>query len=616
MPGKAEIQLKAEVDAAIAALKRVDNELGATSGKIKTHQKVVKDLDVDWKGLLRTFGVTATIAGAGKAVEKLFSDWQKYTLDIGDLAAKLGTTTEEASALSEMAGDLGVSMGSLEMGFKRMAMNGIEPSMAGLAEVKKRLEAARTPAEKLAMAQELLGRAGADLIPVFQQLSEDQLRNYINTMKDGQIVTAAEVAIARKNRDELDALGDTWTNLKLTVGGALAGTITPALERMNAVLEGDLNLWGAWADLLRNEGVDALGTIGDAILRIPDHIESARGSIELLKQDLSPEALAVIAENVEAAFGQPLENAAGGIDALKDSIANWGREAIITAGVTQLFNDAIAVGGISAEETKAMMGLLNGDLREKMLPTLAESISNFNTAAGEVDAVGRALSLLPPLTELEVVTYFREVHGGGGKSTITTSWGTQHERRQYGGPLAPITEVGERGTEGIIGNVVIPHDEWERMKRLGLMPTERMASGGYRIDGLVVPGGPVGKSGSSAAGGYYVPPISYGANPMPSTAPFPGIAGGDQVLQTAASAATQAAVEAAGVLAQATAGAVGAQIPTAVSLAVGQQAGMQAQLQSASTEKIVASLGRIERELRNLPGEIARSTRDAVQQVI
>ena len=50
-----------------------------------------------------------------------------------------------------------------------------------------------------------------------------------------------------------------------------------------------------------------------------------------------------------------------------------------------------------------------------------------------------------------------------------------------GGPLGPITEVGEEGTEGIINGIVIPHGMWERMKDLGLLPSKHMATGGTMI---------------------------------------------------------------------------------------------------------------------------------------
>lgn len=53
--------------------------------------------------------------------------------------------------------------------------------------------------------------------------------------------------------------------------------------------------------------------------------------------------------------------------------------------------------------------------------------------------------------------------------------------RAGGGPLAPgqWAEVGEQGAEGITPQgVVIPHQQWEMMKRMGLVPARRYIEGG------------------------------------------------------------------------------------------------------------------------------------------
>jgi len=50
--------------------------------------------------------------------------------------------------------------------------------------------------------------------------------------------------------------------------------------------------------------------------------------------------------------------------------------------------------------------------------------------------------------------------------------------RQHGGPLGDITEVGEGGPEGIIGDTVIPTHLWRQLKRLGIMPSRKMMVGG------------------------------------------------------------------------------------------------------------------------------------------
>ena len=49
---------------------------------------------------------------------------------------------------------------------------------------------------------------------------------------------------------------------------------------------------------------------------------------------------------------------------------------------------------------------------------------------------------------------------------------------QPGGPVEPITLVGEQGQELIINGVVVPHEETERLLRLGLIPDQEATHGG------------------------------------------------------------------------------------------------------------------------------------------
>ena len=100
----------------------------------------------------------AAITAAGYTAKRIFDatigTWQRNALEVGDFADKLGTTTEEASALREMAGDLGVDLGALEVGFKTMARNGIDPSIKGLIEVRRQVMGARSDSERMATRSE------------------------------------------------------------------------------------------------------------------------------------------------------------------------------------------------------------------------------------------------------------------------------------------------------------------------------------------------------------------------------------------------------------------------------------------------------------------------------
>ncbi len=245
-------------------LSKFKSDMNAAKGSVTDFGKQgskgmsdVKDALGRVTGLGSRLGDFASMAGiAGLAVAglhsemKLFKDWSAYALDIGDFAAKLGTSTEEASALREMADDLGISGGSLEMAFRKMANNGISPSIAGLIQVRQKLDAAKNPTAKLALAQDLLGKSGGDLIPIFDQLTNEQLRDYVDTMRKSQVITADQVALARRERAALDTVSDSWKGVKLSVGGFLAMKVDEPLQRINDVLSGQVPYWQALAETL------------------------------------------------------------------------------------------------------------------------------------------------------------------------------------------------------------------------------------------------------------------------------------------------------------------------------------------------------------------------------
>lgn len=218
----------------------------ATPGikKVKTAQD---GLNLSMKDAIK---IGTAMAGAlttvGTSVIKLIDGYQSYTIAAGELAIKLGVTVEEASAMLEVSQDLGIETSTLEMAFKKMASEGIDPSIAGFAEVRRRLDETTSSSERLALAQKLLGRAGADLLPMFDQLTNEQLANYVATMGEAQVVTEAEFQAALKNRQAIAEMADVYENAKLAIGGFLAEGLIPyvgILQSIPAVLDAIIERW-------------------------------------------------------------------------------------------------------------------------------------------------------------------------------------------------------------------------------------------------------------------------------------------------------------------------------------------------------------------------------------
>lgn len=195
---------------------------------------------------------SAAFASVGKVTVDLIMAYQDYTIAAGEMAHTLGVTVEEASAMIEASNDLGIEVTTLEAAFKAMSRNGIDPSIAGLVEVRSRLGETTSDADRMALALKLLGKSGADLLPLFDQLTDQQLADFVSTMSDAQVVTEAEYQAALRNRAAIAEMADIYETAKLSVGGFLAEGLIPYVGILKAipnVLDAIIARWKKWLSM-------------------------------------------------------------------------------------------------------------------------------------------------------------------------------------------------------------------------------------------------------------------------------------------------------------------------------------------------------------------------------
>lgn len=208
-------------DSASLPIKKIKGEQDSFNTSLKEGQKIAT-------------ASIAALTGVAVATGKLIQNYQNYTLEIGNMAHATGVSTEEMSALMEMAGDLGIETSSLTTAFRKMAKEGIDPSIEGLIQVRDKMEAAVDPAQRLQVAQQYLGKAALDLMPIFDQLTNEQLLNYVKTMSDAQVVTQAEYDAAIENKKAIEEWNDAYATITLTIGGFLTKGLLPWLKMASA----------------------------------------------------------------------------------------------------------------------------------------------------------------------------------------------------------------------------------------------------------------------------------------------------------------------------------------------------------------------------------------------
>lgn len=240
---------------------RVTAEITDLEKKLKSVQKTLKNTGKKFKnvGTGLTKSVTAPLLAAGAGIFALVTK----TADAGDEIQKMGKrtgfSTEALSELSHAADLSGSSIGSVEKGVKRMqkmlfdAEKGLSTSKDALAALNLSYEDLQNlspeeqfsklsdaiadiedPSRRAALAQEVFGKAGTELLPMFAEGSEG-LANMRQEAHDLGLVFDQDAADASaKFNDDLDRLkkgfGGVFKEMSMNLMPMLTDKLLPAIR--------------------------------------------------------------------------------------------------------------------------------------------------------------------------------------------------------------------------------------------------------------------------------------------------------------------------------------------------------------------------------------------------
>lgn len=252
----------------------------ATSGAVRAGRAYVEFFGTDtllvrtMKSIekrLQTFGKNITSIGksvlaAGTAIlapmlaaSKIFDSMGSQLID---MSARTGVSVEALSSLGFAAEQSGSSLEELEGGLKKMqkflfsAASGAKEAQSVLRYlgltvkdlvrlspedqfrlIAQRLNAIRNPTAKAALAMAILGKSGANLLPMIAALKESE-----------DLARSLGIVMSTEDAQAADALGDAWGNLvaqgkavAFQVGAALAPALTELALQASAVIRNFLD---------------------------------------------------------------------------------------------------------------------------------------------------------------------------------------------------------------------------------------------------------------------------------------------------------------------------------------------------------------------------------------
>jgi hypothetical protein len=533
--GEAIIRVSGDVSGATGALNTLNTSLKNAAGATDALKNKTLSGTDQLKGLaggaadvvrqmtglnIGMIGVAGGIAMAGKAIIDTTRAAMKYGLQIGDLSTKLGVTTEEASKFYQIADDLRIPTQSLELGFRMLTKNGIQPNMENMMRLADEYNAIVDPVQRAQFAMDNFGaRAGLEMSRMLDIGREGMQKMGDEAERLGLVIDEKAVVASKKFYEMLDKVKDRLEGVKVALGGGIISFLVAEGEAMDAaaVATDKRRLAAEW---LLERGINP----------IPQAVSAAVVAMELERAALDVVAIAAGNAAQETGFVK------AAIDSLQD------KTVVLTTVHRNVYED----------DANPQHGL-----------------------------------------NVTVVSRYQDSNGAWWKRM---SDGSVVMGRAQGGQLGPITEVGEEGTEGIIGNQVIPHNKWEQMKRSGVVATRRM-----RLGGEVESGG-LG----------YMPKLA----PKPKTTTSKDISivgdyssafdtGSTSIIASAAATAAGAAAESAAVK-------VATAMPQAIGQAVSQQTAQQVQIQIAGNAANASELRAIRRQLQTMNSTFVRAVRDAV----
>ena len=244
------IILKAE-DRASDVLGGIQNKIGGLSGAIQKHHKAI--------GMGMT-AVGSAVVGAAALSIKSFAAMGD---EVEKMAHRTGFSAEVLSELRHVADISGASLGSLEKGVRRMAKSLVDADR-GLEASKRSFDALGLSTEKLmamapeeqfeaitmalagvenqtlksALAQEIFGRAGTELLPMLA-LGEEGIKKLRKEAHELGIVFSQEsAATAAEFKDDLTRLQGSLKGVQASIAEALIPTLLPLIEKIAETVKG------------------------------------------------------------------------------------------------------------------------------------------------------------------------------------------------------------------------------------------------------------------------------------------------------------------------------------------------------------------------------------------
>ena len=261
------------------------------TGKFKAGIKGAGDM------LKQNMAAGAMAAGAAVFTYgvKAVAAFQETALAAGKMADATGLTVEQSSRLMEVAGDLGIEVGTVQGAIQKFnnaiaggrldefadsivtAKDGSIDAYESFINTATAIGKIQDPTKRAQAAQKAFGKSYGEIAELMT-MDADQLRAALDGVSDAKVIDENELRQARQFRDLLDQLKDRLDDVQLTVGERviprlllMGKAVTGIADALDKIPDGGL-LFGFDSDSER-KALTAIGLYDDAAMAIGEVID-------------------------------------------------------------------------------------------------------------------------------------------------------------------------------------------------------------------------------------------------------------------------------------------------------------------------------------------------------
>lgn len=365
------VKIGAQNQGLLSGLQQAENAISHSSGYIRASLSGLTDVV---ERIKLPFIELAAILAGGAAFRSFVEGTEQLGLELEKASAKTGIAVEDLSGLKFAAEQVDVSFNSLVMSAQRLSLaiqqqnkGAISPGAEALralgistkdasgntkpleeiiGEVADKFKGYKDGADKTALAMNLFGRAGAEMIPVLNQGREGMEAAKREATAMGAVMSGEAVDSAEKFHQAMGRVGLVGQSLKISLGTALMPVLTlmanafadsakegGVLHEAILVLRDAIELVSVAVTglvtglrLLFDVGKFVINTVGNALVGLAEAFKDAEAlDFAAVRDDLKATGK-LISTDFNTMVDSMVEHAAAGGDAIRKTLGLGGPE--------------------------------------------------------------------------------------------------------------------------------------------------------------------------------------------------------------------------------------------------------------------------------------------------